>query len=82
MDIEKLAREAGIEAQGYDDSVFVSSDGIVTCFDELRRFATLVAEEAAKVAEAEAVEECDPTDIAYNVATSHCARAIRERFKA
>lgn len=51
--------------------------------DQMREAIRDATERAAKVAEAEAVEEVDDSDVAYNTAIRHCAAAIRggERSK-
>lgn len=90
MDIEKLAREAGlsafcksIQSGNTSTSELVRLDAFYV--DVLRHFAALVAEEAAKV--------CDELDCqrgelsglnaleAYDEAATQCAEAIRARFK-
>ena len=68
MDIEKLAREAGYEADMFGMGIWHSA--------ELRRFAALVAEDCAKTVEAGAEFVID------DLAAAWCAAVIRERFKA
>lgn len=76
MDIEKLAREAGL----YFDSA-PDLGGWVATDDELRRFAALVAEEAAKVCET-SLAETGWTHEEELAAVQFAAAHIRERFKA
>jgi hypothetical protein len=73
MDLERLAREAGLPD--------MAPGGLMRWHghrEHLARFAALVLEEAAKVCEEERVEVTGETeDDAYNTATEHCAAAIR-----
>jgi hypothetical protein len=72
LDIEHLAREAGIPCDG---AAF--GGRTVEC---LRAYTASVLEEAARVAEQEAVDELAtdaPVDRAYNWALKHAAAAIR-----
>lgn len=83
MDIEKLAREAGLTVVATLDcdppySMYSAEDA------SLRRFAALVAEECAKMAEHMGLVAADMYgDGAECLNTADlCATAIRERFKA
>jgi hypothetical protein len=84
LDVEKLAREAGVAAKDYGSGTRLQlecEDGStwdVTTL--LHRFAAAVLEEAAKVCEQEAVDEeatYADSDHAYNTALQHAATAIR-----
>ena len=75
--IEEMAREAG-------NSGHLIGVGNVYSDEQLARFAALVAEECAKVVEAEEVDWAatgSDEDAAYNNAIDRAALAIRERFK-
>lgn len=74
MDIEKLAREAGIH--NVSAGSFFGESTMIAPMGSWKRFAALVAEEAAKVCES----LFDMDDDSCSEA-EHCAAAIRERFK-
>ena len=76
--IERLTRDAGGERVGQP------GDGVLVCFhpEDLRRFAALVAEECAKLADATAT--CHELRGSMNATTAaeEIARTIRATFKA
>ena len=78
MDIEKLAREAGIQdPETYHGDPKRDCPWIANT-NELRRFAALVAEACAQIAQSPVAGEQDDITMA---AKDRVAAAIRERFK-
>lgn len=79
-EIERLAREAGIDLNSGTVATDIAGSGLGV--DTLRRFAALVAEECAKVADGlMAVDPADPFKTSYPAMASCAASAIRAKFK-
>jgi hypothetical protein len=80
--IERLSKEAGL-AYEYDGKLIARTDleGGADISDELQKFASLVAEECAKLCEARECHETDWDTSDWNQAVSGCAYDIRSKFR-